>query len=68
MKQPKRVRAVLREVGAVLVRSKKHLIFKLPNGHIVSLAASPSDGMYGEHNAIGDIRRVAAKPPVGAAR
>jgi hypothetical protein len=48
---------MLAAVGATLKRSKKHLVFGLPNGKTVTIASSPSDGRFGEKNAIGDWTR-----------
>jgi len=36
------VARILHEAGAVLVRSKKHHIYRLPNGKTFPVSASPS--------------------------
>lgn len=52
--------AQLKSVGAVLKRSKKHLVFGLPNGKILVTPASPSDGRRGEQNALKTLQRLMA--------
>lgn len=33
----------LRDAGAVLVRQKRHRIYKLPNGRVLTVSNTPSD-------------------------
>lgn len=49
-------REMLKDLGAVLVRTKKHDVYRLPNGQMVTLAHSASDHRA-EKNQIRDIRR-----------
>jgi hypothetical protein len=42
-KVPKLLEEALCEAGAVLVRQRKHYIYRLPSGRIVSVPRSPSD-------------------------
>lgn len=53
-----RLRAALRECGAVLKRSKKHLVYELPNGKKFTTAATPSD-KRSDLNGISDLRHAA---------
>ena len=50
---------VLKEIGAVLIRKKKHLVYQLPNGRRVAVSNSPSD-KHAANQAIRQLRRVAA--------
>ena len=58
----KRVRQALNRVGAVLVRQRTHLVFRLANGRKLVMAATPSDRRHWEQNVLRDIR--AASPHV----
>lgn len=53
--------SALRESGAVLVRSKKHLVYRLPNGQKVVVSATHSD-WRSEMNTVRDIRRALTLP------
>lgn len=62
-----RLKHALSGVGAVLKRSKKHLVYELPNGKSFTLPSTPSD-TRADLNAISDLRKVAGvvkevKPP-----
>lgn len=57
-----RLQDALRSVGAVLKRDKKHLVYELPNGQNVTIAATPSD-RRAEANAIRDVRHAAGVVP-----
>ena len=52
----------LKEAGAVLIRHKRHDVYRLPNGRIVSFAQSPSDSARGERNALRDLKRALNQP------
>ena len=58
----KRVRQALNRAGAVLVRQRTHLVFRLANGRKLVMAATPSDRRHWEQNVLRDIR--AASPNV----
>ncbi len=66
-----RIGDALAAAGATLKRSKKHLVYELPNGKNVVVAATPSD-VRAELNMVRDVKRAAgAVPqaaPVGARR
>lgn len=47
--------ALLKEARAVLVRTNRHHIYKLPNGKIVVLACSPGRG--GTKNELSRVRK-----------
>jgi hypothetical protein len=62
-----RLKQALDDAGAVLKRSKKHLVYELPNGKSFTIPSTPSDSRA-DLNAISDLRKVAgiekaAKPP-----
>lgn len=42
-KDMKAIQRLLKSSGAILLRNKKHPIYKLPNGKRFTLSASPSD-------------------------
>jgi hypothetical protein len=42
-KYDKRLQEMLAEADATLVRSKKHIIYRLPNGEVVPVSQTPSD-------------------------
>lgn len=46
---------LLKEVGAVLVRTKRHNVWRLPNGSTVIMSQSPSD-FRAEANRVREIR------------
>lgn len=54
-----RVRVALDSHGAVLIRQRKHYVFRLRNGRNVVLPASGSDSRRGEWNALCQIRKAA---------
>ena len=43
MNPEKELAQLLKKSGAVLIRSKKHNVYRLPNGQIHSVSKSPSD-------------------------
>ncbi len=51
-----KVAELLNSVGAVLKRSKRHEIWKLPNGKALTRAKTPSDCM-GDRNNLTDLRK-----------
>lgn len=55
-----RVSQALHDAGAVLIRSGKHLIYRLPNGQNVVVSHTPSD-YRAEANKLRDIRHALAK-------
>lgn len=54
-----RLEDALRRVGAVLLRQKKHRVYRLPNGQKVTTAKSMSDSRRGEKNALTNVYRAA---------
>lgn len=55
MNPEREVATLLEQSGAVLVRSKKHLIWRLPNGNTFTQASTPSDHMAAA-NQLSDLR------------
>ena len=55
----KRVRQALNRAGAMLVRQRTHLVFRLANGRTLVMAATPSDRRHWEQNVLRDIRAAA---------
>lgn len=53
----RRLHAVLKAHGAVLVRQSKHDIWRLPNGRLLTVSHSISD-RRGFQNVMGDLRRL----------
>ena len=51
---------LLRDSGAVLVREKKHRVYRLPSGRNLVLSKTPSDRRT-EANQIRDLRRLIAE-------
>jgi hypothetical protein len=47
--------SLLKGVGAVLVRCKRHEVYKLPNGRIVVLAKTP--GNNGTRNELSRVKK-----------
>lgn len=66
-----RVSKALSAAGAVLKRSRKHLVYELPNGNKLTVSSTPSDHRH-EDNILRDLRRasgaVSAGPVVGERR
>lgn len=58
---PPRLERALREAGAVLVRRKRHNVWRLPSGRMFVSAQSPSD-RRAEHNALRDLRAALREP------
>lgn len=52
----KRATKLLRDAGAVLLRQKRHAVWRLPNGRIVVISATPS-GKYFVRKQARDINR-----------
>lgn len=67
MKIDRTVKGLLREAGATLKRSKKHLVFGMPNGENVVLAQTPSD-VNAIRNQIKDVKRHLPKDPPRVAK
>ena len=42
MKIPKELKKLVKKYDATLIRSKNHLVYKLPNGNKVTVAKTPS--------------------------
>lgn len=51
------VREALNNAGAVLVRANGHLVFRLPNGKMLTVSRSASD-RRAVKNILADIRRL----------
>ncbi|CAM5998708.1 unnamed protein product [Sphagnum balticum] len=58
MKAQRELQAMLDEYGAVLCRRKKHLIYKFPDGRILTVSATGSDSQRGMRNALADLKRM----------
>ena len=56
-KDMKEIQRLLKATGAVLLRNKRHAVYKLPNGKRFVLACSPSDHR-GCKNALSDLRKL----------
>lgn len=63
MSPEQKLKRVIEETGATLVRQKNHLIYRLPNGRIVSVAKTGSD-WRGIDASIRDFRRMSRFPAV----
>lgn len=50
------IQDALRDAGAVLIRSHKHLVYRLPNGAIITMANTPGD-RRADQNTLRDLRR-----------
>jgi hypothetical protein len=50
--------AKLKQHGATLVRHKKHQVWRLPDGRVLTLSTSPSDRKLAALNAMRDLRRL----------
>ena len=46
MKIDRKLRKIVKEYNATLIRSKNHLIYELPNGNKVTVAKTPSCSRY----------------------
>lgn len=57
-----RLDRALAACGAVLKRSKKHMIYALPNGKSLTVAATPGDSRA-EDNALNDLRHALGTQP-----
>lgn len=55
------VEALLKSSGAVLVRKKKHQVWKFPNGKTLTIAATPSD-RRAYANVLRDLAAIGVKP------
>lgn len=53
----KEILSILSDVGAVVVRQRKHQVYRLPSGETFVVAATPSDGQHAYANALGDLKR-----------
>ncbi len=61
MSTQKQVSNHMRSIGAVLVRSNKHNVWKLTNGRVVVTSQSPSDHRA-FRNVLRDIKRETVTP------
>lgn len=61
MKTTRELKAMLNQHGAVLCRQRKHLIYKLPDGRILTVSATGSDSQHGARNALADLKRMVRK-------
>lgn len=59
------VEDLLRESGAVLLRDRKHLVYRLPNGQKFTRSKTPSD-RRAAHNDLSDLRRALGLENTGA--
>ncbi len=62
MKKRRELEDALRRRGAVLVRSKRHLAFRLANGATFFTSATPGD-RRSEKNDLATLRRLMPLPP-----
>jgi len=62
---PHRLEAIrlLKEAGAVLERTNKHPVWKLPSGKIHTMASTPSDSVHGDLNNLNDLKKLLASEP-----
>ncbi len=58
-----RVERALKDANAVLVRHKRHAVFRLPNGRNFVMPSSPSDHRA-EQNALKDLQRALKDNPI----
>jgi hypothetical protein len=61
-KRSERVLSALALVGATFKRAKKHIVYELPNGQKVTMAATPSDHRA-DRNMVRDIYKAAGVRP-----
>lgn len=61
MKAQRELKAMLDQHGAVLCRQKKHLIYKFPDGRILTVSQTGSDSQRGMMNALADLKRMVRK-------
>lgn len=54
----RKVQQALKDSAAVLVRQNRHLVYKFPNGKIVTISLTASD-KRAEQNQLKDIRKAA---------
>lgn len=57
MRRSTRLERALAEAGARLVRDRKHLVYRLPNGRIYVTSKTPGDHR-GEENALRELRKL----------
>ena len=58
MKAHRELQTLLNTHGAVLARQKRHLIYKLPDGRILTVSQTASDSQRAMKNAIADLKRM----------
>jgi len=61
MKAQRELQTLLDAHGAVLCRRRKHLIWKLPDGRILTVSKTGSDSQRGMLNALADLKRMVKK-------
>jgi hypothetical protein len=54
----KLVKTTLKQHGAVMVRAKKHEVWRFPDGRQIVTASTPSDGGHGWKNKWSELRRM----------
>ena len=54
---PKVARA-LKRAGFQVIRTKRHAVWRHPDGRQLTMPESPSDSYRGERNAVADARRI----------
>ena len=58
MSEQEQVQAILSEHGATLVRSKKHLVYRFPDGKVFVASSTPSDSYRHYKNQLRDLHRI----------
>lgn len=56
MNDREEVEALIKAHGGVLVRSRKHRVYRFPDGRTFTLASTPGDAYCGERNNLADLR------------
>lgn len=56
MNDREEVEALIRTHGGVLVRSRKHRVYRFPDGRCFTLSSTPGDSVHAELNNLTDLR------------
>lgn len=56
MNDRKQVEELIREHGGGLVRSRKHRVYRFPDGRIFTISSTPSDTARAEKNNLAELR------------
>lgn len=51
------VASLLKTNGAKLVRTKKHKVWRFPDGRIFTMPSTPSDSAHGDKNLLADLKK-----------